>query len=130
MIWFAAWPSSTAILWPSSRQPCGVFEATVWTWERSKRAWRSECANAWFCGDPLRQRDHKRRQLGLRHDLIDHAEPVRFLRAPDVGGEQQFLGFAWPQFPGMNEPFDATNAHRDHRITKFRVTAGDDKVTG
>src|SRR5207249_1705518 len=28
------------------------------------------------------------------------------------------------------EPFDATNAHRDHRITKFRVTAGDDKVTG
>ena len=46
MICPAAWPSSTAILWPSSRQPSDVFVAVVSTCARSKRAARSECANA------------------------------------------------------------------------------------
>ena len=46
-----------------------------------------------------------------RGTTIDHAEPVRFLRAPDVGGEQQFLGLARAELPGMHEPFDAADAH-------------------
>ena len=46
MIWPAALPSSTAVLWPLRRQPSGVFVAIVSTLARSKRAARSECARA------------------------------------------------------------------------------------
>ena len=46
MICPAALPSSTAVLRPSRRQPSGVFFAVVATSARSKRAARSECANA------------------------------------------------------------------------------------
>ena len=83
-----------------------------------------------LCRDPLRQRHHEGREFGPRHHVIDHAEPVRFLRAPDVGGEQQFLGLARAEFPGMHEPFDAADAHGDHGIAEFRVVAGDDEVAG
>ena len=36
MIWSAALPSITAVLWPSRRQPSGVRFAVVSTWPRSK----------------------------------------------------------------------------------------------
>src|SRR5665213_4461386 len=64
----------------------------------------------WFCGDLLRQRDHEGGKLGSRHDMIDHAEPMCLLGAPDIGGEQEFLGLARAKLPGMNEPFDAADA--------------------
>lgn len=56
-------------------------------------------------------------ELRARDDVIDHAEPMRLGRAPDVCGEQEFLGLARTEFPGeLHEPFDAADAHRNHGI--------------
>ena len=71
--------------------------------------------------DLLRQRHHERRKLIARHHVIDHAEPMRLVRAPGVRREQQFLGLARAEFPGMHEPFDAADAHRDHGIAELGV---------
>src|SRR3954470_16258142 len=54
----------------------------------------------------LRQGHHERGKLGPGHNVIDHAKPVRFLRAPDISGEEEFLCLSCTQLPGMNEPFD------------------------
>src|SRR5438132_11215702 len=55
---------------------------------------------------------------------------MRLRGAPDVSGEQKFLSLARPQFPGMNEPFDAADPHGDHGVAEFRIAAGDDQVAG
>ena len=50
-----------------------------------------------FCCDLLGKLHHEGGKLVTRHNVIDHAEPVRFFRAPDVSSEQQFLGLARPE---------------------------------
>ena len=37
-----------------------------------------------FCRDLFSKLHHEGAKFATRHDMIDHAEPVRFLGAPDV----------------------------------------------
>ncbi len=69
-------------------------------------------------------------ELAARHDMVDHAEPVRLVGVPDIGSEQHLLGLARAELPGMHEPFDAADAHRHHGIAELGIVAGDDQVAG
>src|SRR5215470_12387095 len=62
--------------------------------------------------------------------MIDHAEPVRFLRGPDISSEQHLLGLARAEFPGMNEPFDAAHAHGNDGIAELGIVARHDEIAG
>src|SRR3954453_2187333 len=55
---------------------------------------------------------------------------MRLLCAPCVRREQEFLGLARSELPGMHEPFDAADTHGDHGIAELRVVAGDDEIAG
>src|SRR5215210_1619040 len=59
----------------------------------------------------LRQSHHERGKLGPGHN---HAKPMRFLRAPDISGEEKLLSLSRTQLPWMNEPFDPADAHGDN----------------
>src|SRR5215510_10115082 len=62
--------------------------------------------------------------------MVYHAEPVRFLRGPDISSEQHLLGLAWAEFPGMDEPFDTAHAHGDDGIAELGIVAGDNEIAG
>src|SRR5262245_52974670 len=62
--------------------------------------------------------------------MIDHAEPVRFLRGPDISSEQHLLGLARAQLPGMDEPFDAAHTHGDDGIAELGIVACDNEIAG
>ena len=83
-----------------------------------------------FCGDPARQRQRERREIAARHHMVDHAEAMCLVGAPDIGSEQHLLGLARTEFPGMHEPFDAADAHRHNGIAELGVMARDDQVAG
>ena len=53
--------------------------------------------------DLLGQRHAEGVQLGPRHDMVDHAKPVRLFSRQPVGGEQELLGLAHAQLPRVGE---------------------------
>ena len=63
--------------------------------------------------DPAGQIECRRGQLGKRHHLIDHAQPICVLRRNEIGREQHLLGLARSKLPRMPEEFDARHPHRD-----------------
>ncbi len=87
-------------------------------------------ANAGFEAILAGEIEHEALQLLARHHVVHHAEPMRLLRGPAVGGEQELFCLARAELEGVHEPFDAADAHGHHRIAELGIVAGDDQVAG
>src|SRR5829696_9229824 len=61
-------------------------------------------------GDPPGELDRALLEVGGREHLADHAERVGLVDADRVAGQEQLLGLARPELPGMAEVLDAAHA--------------------
>ena len=68
------------------------------------------------------------RELGTRHDVVDHAEPMGLLGRHELAGEQQLLGLARAPLPRVGEVLDTVDAHADDGIGELGVVGGEDDV--
>ena len=89
-------------------------------------------------GLPQRERVHLRDVGGQRpggwaklvegDNAVHHAGPLRLLRGEVPAGEQDLLGLARAQFPGVPVVLDAADAHVDDRVGEAGVVGRDDQV--
>src|SRR6266851_6154157 len=70
----------------------------------------------------------ERFQLGARHDMVHHAQPMRFGGADPIGGEQEFLGLAHAHLPRMGKELRAAHAHRHRMVEELGVLGADDEI--
>ncbi|SQD95769.1 hypothetical protein FMEAI12_3310019 [Parafrankia sp. Ea1.12] len=83
-----------------------------------------------LAGDAAGKLQGGRVQVVERDDPVDHAEPERLGGRDGTAGEQQFLGLASPELPGVTVVLHAADAHVQDGVGELGVVGGDDEIAG